>query len=194
MRRAAAVSAHHRPKSALSSSVASFWIAAADAAMGQVTQNLNALENDLMAFLAAQFATNPMPHASCSLAGWYWPCAGGSPAVPLCRVRFISSMKASYRLFVAATRFSPGARVANRPLPSIKYRESSSKLTLQKLDANKSFEWFPAAGKSSQRCFECLTNQASLILGQLRCAHGQVKHVDGLLSFGINQSHFDIAC
>ena len=86
-----------------------------------------------------------------------------------------------------------GARVANRPLPSIKYRESSSKLTLQKLDANKFFGWFPAAGKSSQRCFEYLTNQASLILGQLRCAHGQVKHVDGLLSFGINQSHFDIA-
>ncbi len=90
--------------------------------------------------------------------------------------------------------FEPGARVANRPLPSIKYRESSSKLTLQKFDANKFFGWFPAAGKSNQRCFECLTNQASLILGQLRCAHGQVKHVDGLLSFGINQSHFDIAC
>ena len=52
-------------------------IATAGAAMGQVDQDLDALDYDFVRFCPLMLATKPIPQASCSWRGSYRPCAGG---------------------------------------------------------------------------------------------------------------------
>ena len=50
--------------------VAGFRVAAAGSAMRKIQEDLDAFADDVVTFLPEMLATNPIPQASCSCAGW----------------------------------------------------------------------------------------------------------------------------